>query len=839
MASLGTLTLDLVAKIGGFEKGMDQAARISEKRLKQITTQAVALGNTLGTYLTRGIDSAAHIIIDLTKNAIDAGDQFAKMSQKVGIAVDDLSKLAYSAQLSDVSLEQLQQGLVKLSDAAVKAQSGVGDQAAAFDALGISVKDAQGNLKSSYDLYLDVADAFEHLQDGASKTAVSIDLFGKAGAELIPALNGGAESIRAAGDELATFGGVITPAAAKASEEFNDNLTRLHKATEGFARQLAGDLLPDLVSLTDHFVEVAKKGDSAQKTADGITAALRALGGVAILVSNAFQIVGDNIAAFVAIGVAVLSGDFKGALAIAKLRVEDLNTDLGDMKHAFDGVDKSAKDAGKSINAFTDPLAAFQATALPDFKIAFNYDPEAAKKAAADLKKAQEEARKHAEAIQKDAVALQDQAATLGYTASQLKLYELAAEGATPAQLELAKAALDAVDAFAKSEDIKAAIDGYKQQAETIGLTTQQLVAYTLAALGATDAQIKQAQAFQATADAQKTLKDAQDEADGVFDSTRTAAEQYATTLERLIELRNTLGADGQPLISEDTFQRAIDQAKVFDETFTGAFEAYRDSIKNIGGLLGGDFVSALDSASKSLSDVAAQTLLWGESGTEAVKAIARTVITDLVSSLIEAGVRTVALAALQEKGIVGTAATAATAAQTVAGVQVAASGEIAAAAAPAAGLTSLASFGANAGFAIAGIAAVLATIKAFGGFKEGGYTGGGGVNNIAGVVHGQEFIVSAPNVPRNRAALEAINNGVVLADHPGGGSGTINLPIHNYGEPLQVRIARVRGQMIAELVPLAASAAENSIAAGILNDRSPVGSAVSNKFGVQGKAQR
>ena len=61
--------------------------------------------------------------------------------------------------------------------------------AKAFKALGISVKDNEGNLRSSEEVFLDVADKFSKMEDGAGKTTLAIKLFGKSGADLIPLLN--------------------------------------------------------------------------------------------------------------------------------------------------------------------------------------------------------------------------------------------------------------------------------------------------------------------------------------------------------------------------------------------------------------------------------------------------------------------------------------------------------------------------------------------------------------------------------------------------------------------------------------------------------------------------
>jgi hypothetical protein len=71
----------------------------------------------------------------------------------------------------------------------------------------------------------------------------------------------------------------------------------------------------------------------------------------------------------------------------------------------------------------------------------------------------------------------------------------------------------------------------------------------------------------------------------------------------------------------------------------------------------------------------------------------------------------------------------------------------------------------------IAGLAAVQALKallqSALSGFEEGGYTGNGGTKQVAGVVHGQEFVMTAETTRKNRALLEHLHSGKSLESFP------------------------------------------------------------------------
>ncbi len=195
------------------------------------------------------------------KGAIDTGDQLNKLSQKTGIAVEKLSELAYAGDLADVNLESLATGVKKLSVNMAEAATNTNSKAAeAFKALGVAVKDANGNLRSSDEVIADIADRFVDMKDGAGKTALAVALFGKAGADLIPLLNQGGRGLAEMADEAKKLGLVMTGDTAKAAEEFNDNLRKLTLSSSALGRSIAADLLPEMARFLGLVVEAKKEG---------------------------------------------------------------------------------------------------------------------------------------------------------------------------------------------------------------------------------------------------------------------------------------------------------------------------------------------------------------------------------------------------------------------------------------------------------------------------------------------------------------------------------------------------------------------------------------------------
>src|ERR1051325_1741220 len=110
--SLGSLTLDLIAKIGGFTTNMDKAADNAKKNLSGIEQSAYEFGEKIGDILKEvglafGVAFGFKALFENVKEAITHMDEMSKAAQRVGLSTESFSSLAYAAKLADVSTETL------------------------------------------------------------------------------------------------------------------------------------------------------------------------------------------------------------------------------------------------------------------------------------------------------------------------------------------------------------------------------------------------------------------------------------------------------------------------------------------------------------------------------------------------------------------------------------------------------------------------------------------------------------------------------------------------------------------------------------------------------------
>ncbi len=287
-------------------------------RLGDETRRVQGLLAGLGVSLTLGAFAA------LVKGAIDSADELNKLSQKIGISVEALSTLQFAAQLSDVGLDTLKTGLKGLSANLTEARSGLGEGAALFQALGISVEESAGNLKSSDTILLEVADRFASFEDGATKTALAVKLFGKSGMDMIPFLNQGSSGIRALMQEAERLGLKLSTETAQAAEAFNDNLTALKASSSGLGISLATELLAPLRVVTDAIREGQGEATGFAAILGGaLKTTLEAILVLGVNVAYVFKSMGTEIGGMAAQLTALARLDIRGFKAIGEAMRED------------------------------------------------------------------------------------------------------------------------------------------------------------------------------------------------------------------------------------------------------------------------------------------------------------------------------------------------------------------------------------------------------------------------------------------------------------------------------------------------------------------------------------
>lgn len=291
--SLGSIIVRLTMNTADFETDAGRAAKVAEKRAKEIDAAFRKAGVAIGLALGAAMVGATAAI----KKTIDKMDDLSKSSQRVGLPTEEFSRLAYAGGLADVEVSTLVSTLGKLTKAQAAALDGTTDQAKVFTALGISVTDATGKMRSSTDVLMDFADRFKAMQGSPEAMAAGFALFGRSFQDMIPLIKEGSDAIRQAGVESDQLGNTLSTEAGKAAEEFNDNLTRMQTALGGVWQEIAIGMLPQLNAMTGDMVAAAKQTDALRSAGAGLIGVVSAIGTAFGVVSRMARQFGVDMAA--------------------------------------------------------------------------------------------------------------------------------------------------------------------------------------------------------------------------------------------------------------------------------------------------------------------------------------------------------------------------------------------------------------------------------------------------------------------------------------------------------------------------------------------------------------
>jgi TP901 family phage tail tape measure protein len=232
-------TVDGTAQVDGLQRSLDKVDKQAsglQGTFGRLRNLAGGLGGALGALVpAAGIAG----LTALAKGSIDAADNLNDLRQRTGVSVENLSKFGAAAEDAGSSIDEVAKSMGRLSKGIVDPASKTNE---ALKSIGINSRDAAGKVRSMDAVMLDIADKFSKMEDGALKSSIAQDIFGRSGANLIPMLNGGREA-------LSQYQATISGDMASAADQFNDSLNAIARTLAGPFNQAVTALLPTLTQV--------------------------------------------------------------------------------------------------------------------------------------------------------------------------------------------------------------------------------------------------------------------------------------------------------------------------------------------------------------------------------------------------------------------------------------------------------------------------------------------------------------------------------------------------------------------------------------------------------------
>lgn len=261
MGNLGDVVNGLTSKLG---IQLPDSMKSSMNAMGSLDTSAIAAAGAFAA-VAAAIIKAEKAMISMTKESAAFADNIITLSMQTGQSTQQLQEFAYASELIDVSVDTLQGSLTKLTNNMQDTMNGTGNAKASFEALGVSVTNADGSMRSANDVFYETIDALGQVKNETERDAMSMDIFGRSAQDLNPLIIQGSQTLKAYADEAHNVGYVLDDEALSALGAVDDAYQRLQNTQEGVKNQLSAEFAPYLEEFYGDVTTMVKDGGKALK----------------------------------------------------------------------------------------------------------------------------------------------------------------------------------------------------------------------------------------------------------------------------------------------------------------------------------------------------------------------------------------------------------------------------------------------------------------------------------------------------------------------------------------------------------------------------------------------
>ena len=235
--------------------GAQQVAAVGAK-MQEVGGKIEGIGQKLAPVSAAAAGVVASLV-GLGYSAVTSADDLNTLSKQTGLSTAEIQKMQYAADLVDVSFEDISGALKKMKSKMDPANE-------TFAKLGVSVTDANGELRDSSTVFYETIEALSGIENETERDQVAMDLFGKSADQLAGIIDDGGAALKAFGQDAEDMGLIL-------DQETLDSLNAINDTVDKTKARFRGAFAKAGATLAQKFAPALDKAAAfAEKLADKI-----------------------------------------------------------------------------------------------------------------------------------------------------------------------------------------------------------------------------------------------------------------------------------------------------------------------------------------------------------------------------------------------------------------------------------------------------------------------------------------------------------------------------------------------------------------------------------------
>ena len=244
---------NLEIEIGAVTSGLDAGLSAAEKKLQAFGKSATQLGKSLSKNVTAPLAAIGAAAFAASARVGNFADELLDLEQQTGLSTDALQEYRAVTTRAGIATDAVARASENLQRRLASGEEGSKDLTDGLAALGISARDATGNLRGIDEVLEESITALAGFENITERNQLALKIFGRSASELAPLLSLGADGIEDAKNRAQELGLVLSRDALNAANDFRIKFDELRGTFSGVTNEIGLAFLPIATKLVDVF----------------------------------------------------------------------------------------------------------------------------------------------------------------------------------------------------------------------------------------------------------------------------------------------------------------------------------------------------------------------------------------------------------------------------------------------------------------------------------------------------------------------------------------------------------------------------------------------------------